>query len=134
MTLEEIFNNITILEDKSTFNPALTAIVGSILLIVVIIIINIMHYRNWDELYAPPFSIFVIAGCLAFAAFNFWLYNSQPQIIKLQIVTETVSAEQLSEYFTMSEISMGDGQIICDIEPKAGCYDEILTFRRCDTE
>lgn len=127
MTLEEIWDNITILSDNTIPNPALFGGCLGIFLTVALLVSTIRAYW-WDDNISIPLRIIVIIAQIGFTVLCFWFYTCQPYFINLQIVTnvETVSAEQLAEYFEMSDISTGNGQIICEIKPTFDCYNEVL--------
>ena len=67
-------------------------------------------------------------GVAALTVNSFWFYACQQYSIKLQITAnvEMISSEQLAEYFELSDISLGNGQIICDVKPKFDYYNEVL--------
>ncbi len=128
MTLEEIWDNITILNNYTTINTALLRGCLGILAILTLVVITIKDYRI--NYYTSNLLIGIITafGVAALTVNSFWFYTCQPHSIKLQITAnvEMVSSEQLAEYFEMSDISLGNGQIICDIKPKFDCYNEAL--------
>lgn len=130
MTLEEIWDNITILSDNTIINPVLFGGCLDIFLSVALLVSTIQVYRYGFGRVRPLriiLRIIVILGNIGLAVLCFWFYTCKPYFIKLQISAnvETVSAEQLSEYFEMSDISIGNGQIICEIKPKSDCYNEV---------
>lgn len=114
MSLEEVMNNITILNEMTRFNNCVFACVIGIILIVGSVRLFIKDSESCPR---PMCVIFIIVGGF-WALFGGYEYAKRPEIIRLQIVSETVSEQQLAEYFELSNVSIGDGKIVCDIEPK----------------
>lgn len=133
MTLEEVMNNITILNDKTTINLAVVG-VGIGLIVTIFSVIRAIK----EDIYPRGFWI-AIAVCFGIVtATSAYTYIEQPTIIKLQISTQTVSLEQLAEYFELSDIEMlrldDSFKIVCEIKPifhfffepdKENYYDEV---------
>lgn len=134
MTLEEVMNNITILNDKTTINLAVVGI-GIGLIVTIFSVIRAIK----EEIYPRGFWI-ATAVCFGIVtATSAYTYIEQPTIIKLQISTQTVSLEHLAEYFELSDIEMlrlddDSFKIICEIKPifhfffepdKENYYDEV---------
>lgn len=137
MTLEEIWDNITILSDNTIPNPVLFGGCLGIFLTVALLVSTIRVYRQgFGRVPSKPLRIIVFIAQIVFTVLCFWFYTYQPYIIKLQIATnvETVSVEHLAEHFELSDILIGDGQIICDIKPKFDCYNEVLELWRMNSE
>lgn len=117
MTLEEVMNNITILNDKTTINLAIAGI-GIGLIVTIFSVIRAIK----EEIYPRGFWI-ATAVCFGIVtATSAYTYIEQPTIIKLQISTQTVSLEHLAEYFELSDIEIcrldDDGfKIVCEIKP-----------------
>lgn len=133
MSLEEVMNNITILNEMTRFNNCVFAGVIGIILIVGFVR---MFIKDSESCPRPMCVICIIVGGF-WALFGGVGYAKRPEIIRLQIVSETVSEQQLAEYFNLSNVSIGDGKIICDIEPKydyfnpeKNYYDEVRAFLR----
>lgn len=135
MSLEEVMNNITILNEKTRLNNSIFACVIGIILIVGFVRMLIKDFESCPR---PMCVIFIIMGVI-WTLFGGYEYAKRPEIIKLQIITETVSEQQLAEYFELSNVSIGDGKIICDIKPKydyfnpeKSYYDEVKELLKKD--
>lgn len=116
MTLEEVWNSLTILSDNTVINTALGGVLFGAIIAVGFIVLAIKDYSGFPRSMCV---IFAVWGVL-FGGMNLFFYLERPMQITLQVEakTETVSEEQLSSYFELSDISIGDGKIICSIEPR----------------
>lgn len=116
MTLEEVWSSLTILSDNTVINTVLGGVLFGAIIMVGFIVLAVKDYACFPRSMCVLFAVW---GVL-FSGMSLFFYLECPMQITLQVEvkTETVSAEQLSKYFELSDVSIGDGKIICSIEPR----------------
>ena len=128
MTIDEIFQNVTVLKDCTTANTlALVLIVMGFLTALINVFIFIKGFDDIDAA-AKIGTIVIAVWCALGGAFDVWLYLERPASIDLYISAKDVEIQQLTEYFKVSEISETDDMLVCHIEPKPEYYDVVLTL------
>lgn len=131
MTIEEIWENITVLENKSYTNGAygifLLGITG--LLEMLLIILSPMAGFNID--------FFTICSCLdlssiallcsIIAIIGYAVYANRPEKVELHISIDThcISIEELKKYFKLSKVSYNKHFVTCNIKPKRKYYNDV---------
>ena len=136
MTISEILQNVTILDDcTKTLTGGWDFIMGTGAFVALFgISFLVIRFRESFCGERIVEIAFAVLGLLTMA-FGLWGRVTVPLLqIDYYICANDVKIEQLVEYFDINELSKVDDSVVCHITPKVEYYDEVLKIRATDKE
>lgn len=135
MTISEILEKITILEDCTTFTPLarLMIITGIIIAVGFGALLICDGFYKWFSTKAS-----VTVACMSAFGFVTFVIGvigcMQPQRpqIDYYVSINDVEISEIVEYFDVKELSQVNDMTVCHIVPKKEYYDEVLEIRTTD--
>lgn len=134
MTLSEIFENITIVADKSYIQLPIYSLTASALLTLLTIVAFIAAVATWQRLTFSRVLLFsapALVGIAGVALVYILLINTNIFThVELTVCANDVSLTELSNNFEISDLTEIDDSVYVTIAPKADNKDEICEILR----
>lgn len=133
ITMEMIFDNLTVLKNCTVTNPLIEKLGGGGLVFLVGGIVMLFWViTHWWDIDASGFwsvvsVLFTIVGVVLIVG-GIVTYNKTPYSVDLYVATNDIAVTELVEYFDVSELTEADDIIACHIEPKPEYYAETLEY------